>query len=143
MKSVKKPLLLAKVIITFYLVSHLIGKGIFYLSSCISSYWQRWLLPFILYLSPYWQRWLLPFILYLLLLAKVTITFQLVSFTLLAKVIITFHLVSCTLLAKVIITFYLVVLTSQSPSLSRNQPTFLLVNITFQVVPKWQIHDVC
>ena len=123
----KKTLLLAKVIITFYLVSHLIGKGNFYLSSCISSYWQRWLLPFILYL---------------LLLAKVTITFQLVSFTLLAKVIITFHLVSCTLLAKVIITFYLVVLTSQSPSLSRNQPTFLLVNITFQVVPKWQIHDV-
>ena len=49
-------LLLAKVIFTFHLVSpligkggyylsscifHLIGKGDYYLSSCISSYWQR------------------------------------------------------------------------------------------------------
>ena len=135
--------LLAKVIITIHLVSPFIGKGDYYLSSHISSYWQRYLLPFILYLSPYCQRWLSPFILYLLLLAKVIITFHLVSFTLWGKVIITFHLVSCTLLAKVIITFYLVVLTSQSPSLSRNQPTFLLVNITIRLVPQGQIHVVC
>ena len=106
------------------------------LKSVKRYYWQRLLLPYILYLSPYWQRRLLPFILYLLLLAKVIVTIQLVFFTFLAKVIITFHLVSCTLLAKVIITFYLVVLISQPPSLSRNQPTFPLVNITIQVVPK-------
>ena len=78
-----------------------------------------------------------------LLLAKVIITFCLVSFTLWAKVNITFQLVSWTLLAKVIITIHLVVLIRQWPSLSRNQPTFLLVNITIRLVPQGQIHVVC
>ena len=164
-------LLIAKVIITFQLVSLLIDKVDHYLSPRISSYLQG-----DYYNSPcitsYWQRWLLPFISYLLLLAEVIITFHLVSLTLLAKVIITFHLVSpligkviitfClvsftlwakviitfqlvswTLLAKVIITIHLVVLIRQWPSLSRNQPTFLLVNITIRLVPQGQIHIVC
>ena len=57
-------LLIAKVIITFQLVSLLIDKVDYYLSPGISSYWQRWLLQFTLYH---------------LLLAKVTITFHLIS----------------------------------------------------------------
>ena len=57
-------LLIAKVIITFQLVSLLIDKVDYHLSPGISSYWQRWLLQFTLYH---------------LLLAKVTITFYLIS----------------------------------------------------------------
>ena len=62
-------LLTGKVIITFQLVSLLIDQGNHYLSSGISSYWQRLLLPFTLYplivkgnfylsshISSYWQR---------------------------------------------------------------------------------------
>ena len=57
-------LLIAKVIITFQLVSLLIDKVDYHLSPGISSFWQRWLLQFTLYH---------------LLLAKVTITFHLIS----------------------------------------------------------------
>ena len=132
-------------------------KGDYYNSPCITSYWQRWLLPFISYLLLLAEVIITFHLVSLTLLAKVIITFHLVSpligkviitfclvsFTLWAKVIITFQLVSWTLLAKVIITIHLVVLIKQWPSLSRNQPTFLLVNITIRLVPQGQIHVVC
>ena len=132
-------------------------KGDYYNSPCITYYWQRWLLPFISYLLllakviitfhlvslTLLAKVIITFHLVSPLIGKVIITFCLVSFTLWAKVIITFQLVSWTLLAKVIITIHLVVLIRQWPSLSRNQATFLLVNITFKLVPQGQIHVVC
>ena len=100
-------------------------KGDYYNSPCITSYWQRWLLPFISYLLllaeviitfHFVSLTLLAKVIITLhlvspLIGKVIITFCLVSFTLWAKVIITFQLVSWTLLAKVIITIHLVALT--------------------------------